>query len=75
DIGDILGEGKAGVAVDRFDAATLTAALRRLIEHPPSRPTVRALARRWFDLKTGIERYDILYRSMSSPLDERDRAQ
>ena len=70
DVGDvepILRESGAGVVVDAFDGASYARALDQLETLKPDIKRWRAAARRWFDLDTGIDRYDAIYRSVGSP--------
>ena len=69
DVGDvepILTEAGAGVVVDDFSAAGYGFALDKLAALKPDMVRWRAAARRWFDLDTGVERYDAIYRSILS---------
>jgi len=70
DVGDvepILRESGAGVVVDAFDGASYARALDQLETLKPDIKRWRAAARRSFDLDTGIDRYDAIYRSVGSP--------
>jgi glycosyltransferase involved in cell wall biosynthesis len=62
DVARIIDETGAGVVVDRFDEHSYRSALDRLEELRPDMDRWRAEAHRWFDLRTGIERYDAIYR-------------
>jgi glycosyltransferase involved in cell wall biosynthesis len=61
DVDRIMAESGAGVIVDRFDVEAYREALDALDRLRPDMERWRAAARRWFDLETGIERYDAIY--------------
>ncbi|MEA1071026.1 glycosyltransferase [Sphingomonas sp. LY160] len=67
-VGDVdtqVEESGAGALVDDFDVASYETALAT-IELLPSRPQEwRKIARKWFDLQTGIATYDAVYRSIT----------
>ena len=63
DVAAVVEQSGAGVLVDRFDQAAYRAALTTLDALPRRGAEWRERARRWFDLDTGIDRYDALYRS------------
>jgi glycosyltransferase involved in cell wall biosynthesis len=66
DVARITEEVGGGVLVDRFDAAAYRNALDRLEALGPDGQSWRRRARLWFDLETGIERYDAIYRESAT---------
>ena len=67
DVAEDLAETGAGLAIDRFDDATLEAALKRLIEianRPGIAGECRAAAEARFSLSAGVAEYDRVYRSL-----------
>jgi glycosyltransferase involved in cell wall biosynthesis len=66
DIAGIVAESGAGVIVEDFTAAAYCRALDCLEGLPSARDDWRATARKWFDLKAGVERYDAIYRSAAT---------
>jgi glycosyltransferase involved in cell wall biosynthesis len=65
DVSEILRETSGGVALDSFDGDTYSAAIDAL-SHLSSAPNERREnARRWFDLRTGIDAYDRIYRRLA----------
>ena len=63
DVARIVGDSGAGVLVDGFEDGAYDDALDRLEALPAERDEWRRVARQWFDLEAGVERYDSLYRS------------
>jgi glycosyltransferase involved in cell wall biosynthesis len=61
DVERILAETGAGVVARAFDAASYQEALDALAALKPDVKRWRSAARRWFDLATGVERYDHIY--------------
>jgi glycosyltransferase involved in cell wall biosynthesis len=66
DVARIVADSGAGVVVEQFDDAAYSEALSRLETLSSDRDEWRRVARRWFDLETGIERYDAIYRSAAT---------
>jgi glycosyltransferase involved in cell wall biosynthesis len=69
DVGDvdrIMAEAGAGVVIHRFDEDSYARALDELERMAPDRERWREAAHRWFDLETGVERYDGIYRSVAN---------
>jgi glycosyltransferase involved in cell wall biosynthesis len=65
DVGDvarIVGETGAGILVRGFDDESYRRALDALERLEPEMSRWREAARHWFDLQTGVERYDAVYR-------------
>jgi glycosyltransferase involved in cell wall biosynthesis len=67
DVERIVGETGAGVVVGDFTEDSYGAALDALERLGPDMVRWRAAARRWFDLDTGVERYDAIYASVMGP--------
>jgi hypothetical protein len=78
DVGDvarIMAETGAGVVVETFGDRAYRKALGELEVLQPDMERWRQKSRRWFDLQSGIDRYDEIYRSlMKSAAEDRDRA-
>ncbi|HKP34629.1 MAG TPA: glycosyltransferase [Sphingomicrobium sp.] len=78
DVGDvarIIAETGAGVLVEAFEDRAYRTALEQLERLRPDMTRWRQASRRWFDLQTGIDRYDSIYRSLiESAAEEHDRA-
>lgn len=66
DVERIIEETGAGVVVSRFDQAAYGKALDELAKLRPDMERWRAASRGWFDLQTGIERYDAVYRKLAN---------
>lgn len=66
DVDRVVADTRAGVIVEGFDRARLAKALDRLAGNETSPSEIRAGAQRWFDLETGVQAYDSIYRSMGS---------
>ena len=64
DVSTIVHETGAGVLVEDFSQDSYRAALDRLQRLNPEMTRWRSASRNWFDLETGIERYDAIYRSL-----------
>jgi glycosyltransferase involved in cell wall biosynthesis len=64
DVDRILEEAGAGVVVQSFDEPAYRRALDELDALTPNVDRWRAAARRWFDLRTGIGRYDAIYQGL-----------
>jgi glycosyltransferase involved in cell wall biosynthesis len=62
DVDRIIAEASAGIIVERFDEAAYERALDELERLSPDLERWRTAARKWFDLETGISRYDAIYR-------------
>ena len=76
DVGDvekIMTETGAGVIVDRFNEESYRKALDELERLTPDMERWRTAARRWFDLETGVERYNDLYQSVMATAGVRQR--
>ena len=63
DVEPILREASAGVILHEFRDDDYRSALDELAGLKPDMKRWRSAARRWFDLDTGIDRYDDIYRS------------
>jgi glycosyltransferase involved in cell wall biosynthesis len=70
DVARIVADSGAGVVVERFDDAAYGEALSRLETLSSDRDEWRRVARRWFDLEAGVERYDAIYRSAATDLNK-----
>lgn len=64
DVAEILRESGGGVAVETFDRTAYEAAIDALT--PTSPDQVREAGRKWFDLASGVEAYDRIYRRLSA---------
>ena len=64
DVAAVLQQCAGGVAVERFDDETYRSAIKALERLEKSPEGIRLRARRWFDLRSGIELYDSIYRRM-----------
>jgi len=64
DVDQVMADTGAGVVVDRFDHASLLAAVDEVDSLSRSPHDIRTSAERWFQLKEGIERYNAVYRSL-----------
>jgi hypothetical protein len=64
DVARIVAQTGAGVVVGRFDMEAYRKALDDLDWLVPDMERWRTQARCWFDLDTGVERYDAIYRSV-----------
>lgn len=64
DVAENIAETGAGVVVQRFDDDAYRAALDQLTSLRPDMKRWREVSRRLFDLKTGVERYDAIYREL-----------
>ena len=67
DVEPILGEAGAGIVIGSFDGNSYSRALDELKALKPDMRHWRQAARRWFDLDTGIDRYDAIYNSVGLP--------
>ena len=65
DVAEIMAETGAGVVVEHFDANAYRHALDDLAGLKSDMEKWRSAARHWFDLETGIERYDTIYRELA----------
>jgi glycosyltransferase involved in cell wall biosynthesis len=75
DVARIMAETGAGVVVEAFEDRAYRKALEELEGLQPDMERWREASRRWFDLQTGIDRYDAIYRSLiKSAAEERNRA-
>ena len=66
DVSKIMAETGAGVVVEHFDGNAYRQALDNLARMKPDIEKWRSAARHWFDLETGIERYDAIYRELAN---------
>lgn len=66
DVDRIVHETGCGVLVSSFDQAGYDAAIRELETMQIDVKACRAKARPWFDLAMGVERYDEVYRSLTT---------
>jgi glycosyltransferase involved in cell wall biosynthesis len=64
DVSRILTDTGAGVAIDACNREAYSAALDQLESLRPDMARWRSAARRWFDLATGVARYDAIYRGV-----------
>jgi glycosyltransferase involved in cell wall biosynthesis len=67
DVEAVVADTGAGVVVDRFDEEAIGRAADALLAIGGDRAAIRAGARRWFDLASGVEEYDSIYRSLPRP--------
>jgi glycosyltransferase involved in cell wall biosynthesis len=74
DVDHIIADAGAGVIVRGFDAAAYEQALDELENLSPDLERWRSMARKWFDLETGIGRYDAIYRSIVTKSEARPHA-
>jgi hypothetical protein len=75
DVARIMAETGAGVVVEAFEDRAYRKALEELEGLQRDMERWREASRRWFDLQTGIDRYDAIYRSLiKSAAEERNRA-
>ena len=65
DVDRIIGEGGAGIVVERFDERAYSQALDELDRFTADIGRWRTVARKWFDLQSGIDRYDEIYRRIA----------
>lgn len=68
DVAEVVQQGGAGVIINHFDRTAYGAALDELDALPQLGAQWREHSRKWFDLETGVERYDALYRARSTDL-------
>lgn len=66
DVAEIMAESGAGVVVQRFDDDTYGEALNQLASLMPDMKRWRLASRRWFDLQTGVSRYDAIYHELAA---------
>ena len=66
DVSEILRDTGGGVAVESFDSGAYHAAIDALANLSASPNERRDSARSWFDLRTGIDAYDRIYRRLIS---------
>ena len=66
DVDRIMAEAGAGAVVSGFNAAAYDQALDKLDSLAPDIERWRTAAGRWFDLETGVERYDAIYRRLAN---------
>lgn len=64
DVAENIAETGAGVVVQRFDDDAYRAALDELTSLRPDMKRWREVSRKLFDLETGVERYDAIYREL-----------
>ena len=65
DVARIMEETGAGIVIAGFDDESYRRALDALERLEPQMSRWRDAARRWFDLQTGVERYDAVYRGIT----------
>jgi glycosyltransferase involved in cell wall biosynthesis len=65
DVDRIMAEAGSGVVIDRFDENAYRGALDELDCLKPDKKRSRNAVRRWFDLETGVERYDAIYHALA----------
>jgi glycosyltransferase involved in cell wall biosynthesis len=65
DVTRIVEESGAGVVVDGFNEESYRHALDKLERLKPDMDRWREVARKWFDLDQGVERYDAIYRAVT----------
>ena len=65
DVGEIIKETHCGSAVTRFESASYDRALDEIERSPISPEERRERARAIYDVTLGIDRYDLIYRSLS----------
>jgi glycosyltransferase involved in cell wall biosynthesis len=65
DVDRIMAEAGSGVVIDRFDENAYRGALDELDRLKPDKKRSRNAVRRWFDLETGVERYDAIYHALA----------
>lgn len=66
DVDRIIEDSGAGVLVSGFDPQSYRDAFAQIDRVDPSSERARRIAREWFDLTIGIERYDGLYKGLTS---------
>jgi glycosyltransferase involved in cell wall biosynthesis len=66
DVDRIIDDAGSGVIVRRFDDAAYEEALTELDQLKPDPKRWRDAVHRWFDLETGIERYDAIYQRLAN---------
>jgi glycosyltransferase involved in cell wall biosynthesis len=64
DVADVIEQSGAGVAIERFDEAAYRDAMDAVERLGKSPEEIRQGARRWFDLGSGVSRYDAIYRRL-----------
>ena len=64
DVDRIMADAGPGVVAPSFDRASLSEGVAGLLRVDKAPEEIRAAARKWFDLDTGISAYDRLYRSL-----------
>ena len=64
DVAAVLEERGMGALVERFDRASLLAAVDTALSDPLRPEEIRRHAERWFSLEDGVGRYDGVYRSL-----------
>jgi glycosyltransferase involved in cell wall biosynthesis len=65
DVTRIVAESGAGVVVGDFNDQSYRQALDELERLEPDMDRWRQVARKWFDLEQGVERYDAIYRRIT----------
>lgn len=69
DVDSVIADTGAGVIVESFDDESLRRSVDSLLAIGGERAAIRSGAQRWFDLASGIEEYDAIYRSLAKPDD------
>jgi glycosyltransferase involved in cell wall biosynthesis len=62
DVAEILRDTGAGIAVEEFNRGAYEAAINAVTGRDPDQ--IRDAGRRWFDLDSGVERYDRIYQRL-----------
>jgi glycosyltransferase involved in cell wall biosynthesis len=73
DVAQVVEETGAGLVIHHFDHETYAEALDHLDRLRPDMARWRSAARRWFDLRVGVERYDAIYRRVMANAKPRTR--
>ena len=66
DVAALARDSEAAILVERFDADALSKAAEDVLKLTIDRGTIRAAARRWFELGDGIVAFDAIYRSLGA---------
>lgn len=66
DVASIIAETGAGIVIRGFDDKAYGEALDELAALEPDMARWRPASRRWFDLENAVERYDAIYRELTS---------
>jgi glycosyltransferase involved in cell wall biosynthesis len=65
DVEEIVAETRCGATVAGFDVHSYATAIRQVEAIGADASEIRLRAMPWFDLETGVERYDSIYRSLT----------